>query len=206
MAARPLSAIVVVWAMLAITDGGSTGTLSQHQRLPSSILYNSEVVNVPLSEVVFADEERVADESENLEVEETESDSPSALDVIIKRACTRHDIDCNLVHAVIQVESNYRHDAVSVDGARGLMQIIPSTAEHLGISDPSDPAQNVDGGVRYLKSLLSMFNNNISFALAAYNAGPQRVIQHNGVPPYRETKRYVALVLQAKAAREKALS
>jgi soluble lytic murein transglycosylase-like protein len=102
-----------------------------------------------------------------------------------------------LLHAVITVESGYNPNARSVKGASGLMQLMPATAKRYEVTDIWDPKQNVDGGARYLRDLLSMFNNDLGLALAAYNAGEAAVIQHgNRIPPYPETRNYVPHVLQ----------
>lgn len=100
-----------------------------------------------------------------------------------------------LLEAVAYVESRFRVDAVSPKGALGMMQLMPTTASDLGV-DPSDPAQNAQGGATYLRQMLAMFDNNLELALAAYNAGPSAVIRHGGVPPYAETRAYVAAVME----------
>ena len=119
-----------------------------------------------------------------------------AIDAEIEAASIRHDLDPNLVRAVIRVESNYRHDAVSHAGAMGLMQLMPRTAESLGVVDPFDIRQNIDGGTRYLRRMLDMFDNDVSLAVAAYNAGAGAVRRHGGIPPFRETQNHVPRVLQ----------
>ena len=120
----------------------------------------------------------------------------SAIESEIDAASARHNMDPSLVRAVIRVESNYRHDAVSHAGAMGLMQLMPRTAESLGVTDPFDIQQNIDGGVRYLRRMLDMFDNDISLAVAAYNAGAGAVRRHGGIPPFRETQNHVPRVLQ----------
>jgi soluble lytic murein transglycosylase-like protein len=103
-------------------------------------------------------------------------------------------IRADLVRAVIQAESAFNPLARSVKGAMGLMQLMPATAEELGVTDPYDPAQNIRGGVTYLKSLLVQYSDNEELALAAYNAGPGAVKKYGAVPPYRETRDYIARI------------
>jgi soluble lytic murein transglycosylase-like protein len=115
---------------------------------------------------------------------------------VIEEACNRHGVDGNIVKAVIQVESNYNPLAVSPKGARGLMQLMPQTAARYGVQNIHDPRQNVDGGVRYLKDLLVLFNNDLRLVLAAYNAGERAVQRYNNeVPNFVETQNYVRKVL-----------
>jgi soluble lytic murein transglycosylase len=114
----------------------------------------------------------------------------------IRMACGRYGMDYHLVKAVIHAESAFNNQAVSPKGAMGLMQLMPGTSRQLGVANPFDPLQNVDGGVRYLRELLIRFNNNLEWALAAYNAGPEAVEKHRGIPPFSETVFYVQRVLQ----------
>lgn len=120
----------------------------------------------------------------------------SRLVPIIDNAAKAHGVDPKLIHAVIRAESGYNANAVSSKGAVGLMQLIPATAQRYGVRDSYDPAQNLAGGVRYLRDLLTMFNGNLELAIAGYNAGENAVVRAgNRIPPYPETMAYVPKVL-----------
>jgi soluble lytic murein transglycosylase-like protein len=115
---------------------------------------------------------------------------------LIARASERYRVDSALVKAVIKAESNFNHRAVSPVGARGLMQLMPATAATLQVHDSFHPENNIDGGVRYLRYLINLFNGNLPLVLAAYNAGENTVIRYkNRIPPYQETQTYVRRVL-----------
>ena len=114
---------------------------------------------------------------------------------IIVEAANRYEVDAALVKAIIMAESSYDSQAVSSEGATGLMQLMPQTAEALGVEDAFDPEHNINGGVKYFKQLLKAFNNNVSLALAAYNAGCAVVRRHQGIPPIKATQEYIKKVL-----------
>jgi hypothetical protein len=116
---------------------------------------------------------------------------------LVREAAERHHVDPALVRAVIETESNWNPSARSHKGAIGLMQLIPTTAQRFGVNDAFNPKQNVDAGVRYLKTLLERYNGNLDLALAAYNAGEGAVDRAHGVPSYRETRNYVQRVQDA---------
>jgi len=114
----------------------------------------------------------------------------------IKAAAQRHRLSEELITAVIAVESNFDHAAVSQKGARGLMQLMPATASLIGVRDPHDPDENIDAGASHLRAMLDTFKGDLPLALAAYNAGEQNVVRHRGIPPFPETRRFVARVLR----------
>jgi len=132
---------------------------------------------------------------------------PANLNEVVNDASATYHLDPDLVNSLIHAESGFNSHAVSPKGARGLMQLMPGTASQLGVHDAFDPQANVDGGSRYLRELLERYNFDIVKALAAYNAGPQRVEQYRGVPPFRETRAYVARIVheynKKKIAQEK---
>ena len=137
------------------------------------------------------------------------------LNEVVNVASAAYHLDPDLVNSVIHAESGFNAHAVSPKGARGLMQLMPGTASQLGVNDSFDPQANVTGGSRYLRELLERYDFDLVKALVAYNAGPERVEQYRGVPPFRETRAYVARIVheyntkktaQEKAAKQKAAS
>jgi hypothetical protein len=131
------------------------------------------------------------------------------LDDVVNSASGRYRLDPDLINSVIKAESGFNARAVSPKGAQGLMQLMPGTATTLGVPDAFDPQANIEGGTKYLRELLERYNFDLVKALAAYNAGPQRVEQFKGVPPYYETRAYVARVVRdfnrKKAGQKKAV-
>ena len=164
-------------------------TLGGTTRLYMSADASAGYVDVPTAEI----------ESFEPAPEPQEAAAPPAkapdLKAIVANASTQHQVDADFIASVIAAESANNPRAVSPKGAQGLMQLMPATASKLGVKDSFDPADNVDAGVRYLRELLVHYNGDIPKALAAYNAGPQRVQQYKGVPPYRETHAYVSRII-----------
>jgi soluble lytic murein transglycosylase len=116
-------------------------------------------------------------------------------DDIIHKASKRYGVDVSLIKAVIKAESDFNQHAVSSQGAQGLMQLMPGTADAMDVEDPFDAKDNIHGGTRYLSLMLERFNKDMRLALAAYNAGPERVAEYRGVPPYQETRTFIDRVL-----------
>jgi Transglycosylase SLT domain len=138
----------------------------------------------------------------DIESFEQELSAPTAaprsqsVDEVVKAASGRYHLDPDLINSVIHAESGFNPRAVSPKGAQGLMQLMPQTASHLGVANSFDPGDNLEGGTRYLRELLERYNFDLIKALAAYNAGPGRVEQYHGVPPYYETQAYVARIIR----------
>lgn len=121
--------------------------------------------------------------------------NPAEFEQLIKNCSQKYGVNINLVKAVIQAESGYNPNAVSKKGASGLMQLMPGTAKSLKVADRFNPKDNVEGGVKYLRFLLDTFRGDVSLAVAAYNAGLNKVAKYGGIPPYNETRNYVNRVL-----------
>jgi soluble lytic murein transglycosylase-like protein len=123
--------------------------------------------------------------------------NPSQIHALVSSAAQTSGVPEGLVHAVVMAESAGDPSAVSTAGAQGLMQLMPGTSAHCGIANPFDPFENVQCGTGYLRGLLDRYHNNVTLAVAAYNAGPGAVDRYHGVPPYAETRAYVARVISA---------
>lgn len=162
----------------------------------TSRLYTSAAGNnyieVPTEEIVSLSQEKLPPAP----VSAKSAPPPEDLYSAVAAASDKHQLDADLIASVIRAESGFNPHAVSPKGARGLMQLMPETAAKLGVDDAFDTWSNVEGGTRYLRELLRLYDNDLAKALAAYNAGPQRVEQYHGVPPYRETRAYVANVIR----------
>jgi soluble lytic murein transglycosylase-like protein len=178
-------------AEIALLSSGLTLKLEGHRvedGMLILVLEGGGEIGVPPSEVRGF----VPDEV----VEEVTGPEGTDLRELAIATARKHGLDPELVLAVVGVESAFRPDAVSPKGAQGLMQLMPGTADSLGVEDAFDPGQNLDGGVRHLGSLLTLYEGDLSRALAAYNAGEGAVARHGGIPPFRETREYVKRVLE----------
>ncbi len=164
---------------------------------------NSSFVDVPTAEIdhfeTVPDETAPAEKNEpasHAELQTGNASHPVDLNEVVNAASGTYRLDPDLVNSVIRAESGFNVRAVSPKGAQGLMQLMPQTASELGVQNAFDPRANVEGGTRYLRELLERYDFDLIKALAAYNAGPQRVEQYGGVPPYYETKAYVARIVR----------
>lgn len=152
------------------------------------------VAEVPVDDIVGIEPEEIFEL-----IQEPLSDK-TPFQKVIRAAAERYGVDADLIHCVVAVESNFDPKAVSPKNARGLMQLLPQTAAHFGVKDVFDPEENVNAGTRYLRELLGKYRNNLTLALAAYNAGPERVDQYGRcVPPYLETMKYVQRIAKSYA-------
>lgn len=126
-------------------------------------------------------------------------DQKAQYDPIVQSCARQYNVPADLIHSIIRAESAYDHRAISEKGAAGLMQLMPETATQYGVSDRFDPAQNITGGVKYLKDLCKLFEGNTAKVLAAYNAGQEALKKYKGIPPYPETREYIRRVMASYA-------
>jgi hypothetical protein len=167
--------------------------------LPSVVAALGLLVLFAVGTPSTAEPERVvalAEPAEESEEVETPEYDLAAIPDHIKAAAQRHRLPESLITAVISVESGFDHAAVSSKGARGLMQLMPQTSAMMGVRDPHSPDENIDAGASHLRAMLDTFKGDLPLALAAYNAGEQNVVRYHGIPPYPETRRFVARVLR----------
>jgi len=178
-----------------VTKGSqaSKGTISRSSKAKSLDDYRMQAS--PSRARAQRQKTTVATETRSVDSLNTETQVPEKLKEVIAESARKYDIPEKLLSAVIKVESNFNPRAVSSEGARGLMQLMPATARQLGVKNSFDIKQNVDAGSRYLKDMLDRYDGRIDLALAAYNAGPGAVDRYGGIPPYRETKGYVKKVM-----------
>jgi soluble lytic murein transglycosylase-like protein len=154
---------------------------------------SSSFVDVPSADILHFEKDEVV-----IAPETPKSSPPQVLtvDQSIAQAGEKHHIDPDFISSVVRAESDFQPRAISPKGARGLMQLMPKTAADLGVKDSFDTSENVEAGTLYLRQLLEKFDYDAVKALAAYNAGPERVTQYHGVPPYRETRSYVSRIVR----------
>ena len=160
---------------------------SRSGRLVRSVVVQPKVVPPKVLQPVVVDDRKTADEKRVAAA----PPEGAAIQELIDHAAHKYNVDPNLVHAVVKVESGYNPYAISSAGAEGLMQLVPSTARRFGVSNSFDARQNIDAGVRYLKYLQTLYGSNMRLVLAAYNAGEGAVFKYRGIPRYRETENYV---------------
>ena len=122
------------------------------------------------------------------------SSNPGQYNHIVERVAQKYNLPAKLIHSIIKAESNYNPYAVSVKGAAGLMQLMPETARQYGVKDRFDPVENIEGGTKYLKDLIKIYDKNLELILAAYNAGQEAIKKYKGIPPYPETINYIEKV------------
>ncbi|MEL1134264.1 lytic transglycosylase domain-containing protein [Desulfitobacterium sp. THU1] len=170
----------------------SMNFLGMGQTLPSSVVnpYAGYTHSLPFNGI------DALGSSQSMRSSQYRADQPE-IEQLIAEAGQRYGVDPNLIRQVVIAESSFNPQAVSSAGAMGLMQLMPDTAKSYGVTDPFNPAQNLDGGTHFLKDLLVRFNGNIPLALAGYNAGPGAVEKYNGIPPYNETQNYVKKIIAA---------
>ena len=181
--------------MAVLRNGFSIHDQRHEARDNMTRLYLTETpdsyVDVPTADIAGFDAE------EDAPVAHPSGSAPASnLDAVVSAAGSRNNIDPDLINSVIRAESGFNPNAISRKGAQGLMQLMPQTAARLGVLNAMDPTANVEGGTRYLRELLGLYHNDLIKALAAYNAGPERVEQYHGVPPYPETVAYVARIIR----------
>lgn len=197
---RRMATIVVAAGMLLLGPGaakaeyvvmksGQRLRVTGYQRAGATMRLHvaGGMIEVPAEEIATIEPEDYfpAPKQERLDV---------PFEELIRAAARRHGVEAQLIASVIAVESNFDPQAVSRKQAQGLMQLMPQTAARFAVTNVFDPAQNIEAGTRYLKELLERYGQDLSLTLAAYNAGPEKVEQYQGVPPYRETKSYIKRV------------
>jgi soluble lytic murein transglycosylase-like protein len=186
-------------AELAFFQNGRTLSIKSHtvdgDSLVLSLRSGGEIVCEAAAIARFAPDEVPYPEPEPVVVQAPAAPAAAVpYGAIIDKISAQHGVDAKLVRAVIQVESAYQQTARSRKGAMGLMQLMPATAKEYGVKDPYDPESNIEGGIKYLKTLLLRLP--LAYALAAYNAGEAAVERFHGIPPYPETRNYVARIVQ----------
>jgi len=193
-----------MWLSLAATSFAQIAAdVDEHGKLVYSnensleVRHRSTISSLPLAAEQSATKEKLAERPSTFMPMRQLGQPSDRLDRIVQQAAERNKLDPALVKAVISTESGWNPQAVSQKGAMGLMQLIPATAQRFGVGNPYDPAQNVEGGTKYLRTLIDRYDGDLTKSLAAYNSGEHAVDQSGGVPAYRETQRYVQRVSDA---------
>lgn len=183
-----------IYLLLLCSIGYLAGLISENMKEYDfeKYKYYANITVKDKNEIINSDEKK---DSSNDKAEELRISIPITYHQIITRKSDKYRIEPSLISAVIKVESNWDSQAISSKGAKGLMQLMPSTAKDMKVKNPFDPEENIEGGTRYLRYLLDKFNGDIILALAAYNAGPNRVEIFRDIPPIKETRQYVKKVL-----------
>ncbi|WP_198469639.1 lytic transglycosylase domain-containing protein [Acetomicrobium sp. S15 = DSM 107314] len=176
--------------------------VSRIQEIEARFAPQSERLQNKRRDRAFSEALRKSEEDIAPSEEAVRRDHQDGLSRTLDGLAKRYAVDPNLVRSVIVAESGGNPSAVSPKGALGLMQLMPATASHLGVDDPFDPIQNLEGGIKYLAQLIDRYDGDVEKALAAYNAGPGAVDRHGGIPPFRETQAYVKKVLSLCAKSE----
>ncbi len=197
-----VTALPALAADIAVLQNGFTIRHERREVMGSlTRLYTSETgnsyVDIPTGQIDhFEKDLSPPPVAEPVAAAKAPAPAPRSLSDAVNSAGDAHNIDPDLINSVIHAESGFNAHAVSPKGARGLMQLMPKTATQLGVANSFDPNANIEGGTKYLHELLERYNYDMVKALAAYNAGPQRVDQYHGVPPYYETRAYVAKIVR----------
>ena len=181
-----------------ISNGTGLGVAEQIYKRLTGENFSNDVLNPKLEPLVKQPKIEVTTDTLEIPVVKPSNQSINRLDKyedIIQQASDTYGVDKNIIKSVILAESSAKENAVSTANAKGLMQIIDSTAKYLGINNVWDPKENIMGGAKYLSELLRKYNGNLKFALAGYNAGPGNVDKYNGIPPFTETQTYVKRVI-----------
>ncbi len=183
--------------ILILFTAGSILLLLLHSYAAADVFqYVDDQQVIHLTNVPAGPEYQVLIREEPLNLHSAMPVSDRALyNALIMETAAKYKVDSDLVRAIIKVESNFNHKAVSRKGAKGLMQLMPQTASMLGVDDCFRPETNIDGGIRLLSYLIGLYSRNLTLVLAAYNAGERTVAKYGGIPPYAETRTYVRLVL-----------
>jgi len=181
-----------------ISKGTGLGVAEQIYKKLTGENFSTDVLNPKLEPIIKQPKIEVSTDTLEIPVVKPSNQSINRLDKyedIIQQASETYGVDMNIIKSVILAESSAKENAVSTANAKGLMQIIDSTAKYLGINNVWDPKENIMGGAKYLSELLRKYNGNLKFALAGYNAGPGNVDKYNGIPPFTETQAYVKRVI-----------